>query len=106
MKKLCLALIMTPFMMAAAQEPSDLMDNLREHKAEPPGLLWRRDQSAAETKTAPSATVEFTVASIALGLGYDCGRGKLSYGADHYAVKLSGLSAVANGCGNNSRPRR
>jgi hypothetical protein len=51
----------------------------------------------AEAKTSPSAKLEITGTSVALGVGYVWGQGKLSYGNNDYDVKLTGLSAVALG---------
>jgi hypothetical protein len=80
---------------AAAQEPSDWWQNLREHKSEPPGLLWRKsDPPVIAEGTPPSGRVDLKGGSFAAGIGYVWGHGTLNYGARNYKVTLSGLSAV------------
>lgn len=52
------------------------------------------------TGTRPDGTVDFTGGSIAAGIGFSWGHGKLSYGGQSHSFKISGLSIVDVGAAN------
>ena len=48
----------------------------------------------AEAQGAPVGTITFSITGFALGLGYETGRGTLSYGGKQYQFRMSGISAI------------
>jgi len=52
--------------------------------------------AVAEDKT-PDATIRLTEGSVAVGIGWNWGRGELSYGGKTYHVKVDGLSVAEVG---------
>ena len=50
--------------------------------------------SAANTAQEPDATITFSGDSVAVGVGYIWGNGKLTYEGKTYPIKLSGVSVV------------
>jgi hypothetical protein len=52
------------------------------------------------TETQPDGTVNFTGGSIAAGIGFSWGHGKLNYGGQSHAFKISGVSLVDVGVAN------
>ena len=53
-----------------------------------------RPSSAANTAQEPDATITFSGDSVAAGVGYIWGNGKLTYKGKTYPIKLSGVSVV------------
>lgn len=58
------------------------------------------DSPATVTETQPAGTVDFTGGSIAAGIGFSWGHGKLNYGGQSHSFKISGLSIVDVGAAN------
>jgi len=52
---------------------------------------------AADNDKAPDATIRLTEGSVAVGIGWNWGRGELSYMGKSYHVKVDGLSVAEVG---------
>jgi hypothetical protein len=64
------------------------------HAENAPVHATAEDTPPPATDTHPAGTVDFTGGSIAAGIGFSWGHGKLNYGGQSYSFKLSGLSIV------------
>jgi hypothetical protein len=70
------------------------------HAENAPDHATAEDPPATVTGTRPDGTVDFTGGSIAAGIGFSWGHGKLSYGGQFHSFKISGLSIVDVGAAN------
>jgi hypothetical protein len=59
-------------------------------------------QDASTTNQAPDGTLSLTGHSVAAGVGWVWGAGKLEFKGQHYPFKISGLSVVDAGIANTS----
>ena len=66
----------------------------RERPQATPASAATASAAPTEVRGTPVATISFSITGFALGLGYETGRGTLSYQGQHHPFRMSGLSAI------------